>query len=403
MGGGAGGGMGGGAGGGMGGGAGGAGIDPIDIPKGNPIPLEEAAATFAERVCGVIQRCDCAEAPSGEECITALTELMTGEIGTNQGRGLTYDPECFEPQIQLYELYGCRSVAGLRGDDEASLSACRLQACQVFSGDRPEGAECADTKHSLGSACAPGLVCSSFGKCIQPACLPWRGAGALGEACSNDEGGRACVEGAYCDTQGTKRCQDIPTEGESCTGSYFCEPGSTCQDSTGGDRADAICKAPLAEGTPCSSNTGCAEGLACVTPAGAEVGTCTTPLADGQPCTTAGECASGHCPFNVEPRVCTPTPGAGEPCSERCQEGLVCNYGLQPIVCGVPGEEDGPCRPDRSCDEGLVCSRNGACRRPLPDGSACMENADVCAEGLECHPFNRVCGQPEPAICGFVR
>lgn len=239
-------------------------------------------------------------------------------------------------------------------------------------------------------------MCSAFGKCIAPLCLPWRGEGKRGEPCANDEGGRACEEGTYCDTQGTKRCQPIPTEGESCATSYFCAPGSFCVDATGGDRADAVCTPPRGQGEPCG---GCTEGLACITPAGAPVGTCGAPLADGQPCQASTECASGYCPFGDEPRLCAPTPGAGEPCNDRCQEGLACNYGLLPIVCGVPGAEDGPCRPDRTCEEGLVCSRNGACRRPLMQDAPCDANADVCAEGLECGDFSRTCGPPIPGYC----
>lgn len=185
-------------------------------------------------------------------------------------------------------------------------------------------------------ACSGGLACVRHPIDDYGVCGP---ALARGEACDRD---RECADPLVCVRS---QCDDVPLEGEACSGT--CEPGRVC------GLGPAVCLLPaLGEGDLCARG-GCPEGLAC-------------------------QSVSGSLEYR-----CAPTPELGEPCPELiCAAGLVC----LDSVCATPviRAEGESCSDREPCVEGAHCY-SGTCLVPIPAGSSCRgESALACGRGAWC-------------------
>ena len=137
--------------------------------------------------------------------------------------------------------------------------------------------------------------------------------------------------------------------------------------------------------------TDCAKGLACA-------GTCFAPC--GGAAEVGQSCASRPCNeglFCDASDACVELPGAGEPCTGRCDEGSFCGTPdpMNPAVSEcIPLAADGqPCMGHLECASGHCPV--GSCA-PLPgQDEACP--ADLCADGLSC--VNEMCVRGGAAIC----
>lgn len=98
-------------------------------------------------------------------------------------------------------------------------------------------------------------------------------------------------DGIYC-ASGTGgaagKCTKISDVGGACSGSsYSCKKGLTC------DFGTSTCKALPAIGEACTFD--CATGAYCDTPSGASGGTCKATVAEGADCTSNSMCATNNC------------------------------------------------------------------------------------------------------------
>lgn len=179
-------------------------------------------------------------------------------------------------------------------------------------------------------------------------CKVHSGGGQVGDACTPyyQALGDTCAQGLQC----FETCVEIPddvvirAEGEACEPqTEVCESGSACQPPADDPLGATTCIRLPGAGEPCT--IGCQEGLSCDLPEGATERTCLAP------------------------------PGAGEPC----------------------GSYPDPCAADLFCD-----SSTDTCTQILAEGTACDDD-DQCGEGMVCREADDgsqdVCRPEEPLVC----
>jgi hypothetical protein len=363
--------------------------EPVTPKTAADVPQEDAPTAYADRLCPVVAGCACGPLTENadEAACRANVEQFFGELQAFAApRGLVYQPQCVGAFADTLADLGCAV------NPESTLDLCRGRSCALFRGAAGAGEPCEAAPFGA-ETCGDGLRCDPSGVCAVDACLPWLPVGTAGDPCFDGTYGRRCADGLICDVRGSNCCRPPFEPGERCGTALLCVAGQTCFDETPEDTSDAVCVPLRQAGESCWIN-GCAEGLTCVTPAGAPLGACEPPRSEGSPCGTPFDCASQHCAEGT----CRAVPGEGEPCTVACAEGLLCNYGVQPIVCGRPGVEQGPCRPgEPRCDGDLTCDPSWVCRPTAAVGEACEPPARPCSADGECQ--GGVCVARTPPIC----
>ncbi len=102
--------------------------------------------------------------------------------------------------------------------------------------------------------------------------------------------------------------------------------------------------------------------------------------ANGQPCTTTYQCAStSHClrPNGATCGSCTPLPKAGEPCTDVCSPGSICQAG----ACIAPQAYNEACDAAKPCVPRVNACINGVCSAMKPLGQACSGAATAIGSG----------------------
>jgi hypothetical protein len=202
--------------------------------------------------------------------------------------GLVYDPSCWGATIEVLRRDECDARFDEDDDDCAA-------PCRPWHGQREIDEYCSYDEFGL-TDCAQGLVCAP-------------------KFCEEGDCPSVCHD-PCARSQAGERCRDVP-----------CADGLAC------DVEEDTCVTAPALGEPCVSGGGCGEGRRCDD----ATDTCVSGSEEepqgalpGEPCTGHSQCLSGMCPAGY----CTALPGEGEPCTNACEEGLVCDDATS--LCGPP-------------------------------------------------------------------
>lgn len=224
-------------------------------------------------------------------------------------------------------LDGCAQALGV---PSVCSALSEVEGCQLPAGTLPDGEACGDNAQCASGACKGGASSPSLSR----------------------DGGAAP---AYCGV-----CIATGREGGECVAGVLCSPGLRC---TGGR---------------CTKPTRVADGAACTTSIGGDIG-----------CNVGSYCASQDVNGQSE-RRCAKYPLKGEDCtSSTCVAGLVCLAGK----CADRVEAGGACPNRTECNVNLSCTSevcvapsivqvDQPCGALNPPGAAA--NFANCAAGLSC-------------------
>lgn len=200
------------------------------------------------------------------------------------------------------------------------------------------------------AAALPTISCDTWWNSVAPACDPGPGQLADGASCidkSQCQGG-TCLQGG---SSGCGVCASVSPLGGACQASAECAAGAACS-------PEGKCVLPIEEGGACDAQNLCAVSLRCVE------GKCARLARAGDACDPAGL----DCNF-FEGLTCDPASG-------KCA----------PVKLAPAGEPCGPINGELiTCGAGAVCSPQGVCVAPLPDGAACnAQSESACAPPATC-------------------
>jgi hypothetical protein len=164
-------------------------------------------------------------------------------------------------------------------------------------------------------------------------------------------------------------CQPMHGPDELCGSSALCAPGLACY-KTAGETA-STCRPELPLGAACLPTEECSNLLTC------SFGVCSLPPSEGEPCDGKGLhscaypwlCLDGVC---ASGSTSAPSPGLGEPCTESCKLGALCEAG----ICQLAALSGEPCVNDEAAPANQRCASypgfgciDGICKwKPLIDG-----------------------------------
>ncbi len=276
-----------------------------DDDENGPVDESDAPSEVAQRFCAAFYGCDCdafsMRFDSMADCETEYAESIQDQIDNGNAAMLTYQAACPGIWLDALDELQCQTVFEAGMDDSAVAAFRALVECKLFYGTRGAGEPCQVDPDVSGDECEKDLVCEN------EVCAVRVEAPELGETCMPN--GEVCAGGAACldlDGDGASICEALPKAGETCLGMLdLCDAYLTC------DQTDKTCVSLPAVGQPCGPQgvIRCAEGAVC----------------------GAGD-------------MCEAAPGAGEPCTYFCEEGLICQENVcavaQPLVCGFVGTGD---------------------------------------------------------------
>lgn len=269
-----------------------------------PVDEDDAPSEIAKRVCAAYFGCDC-EAfnmrfDSMADCETEYAETVQDRIDDGNAAGLTYQAACPGLLLDALDTLHCETQFEVILDDEALAAATEFLQCKLFYGTRAAGEPCEVDPNVAGDECTKDLVCEN-GTCAVRVEPP-----EVGETCL--DGGPGCPSGSACldlDADGELVCESLPGAGGTCLGMLdLCGPYLFC------DQTDKRCAAVASIGEACTPGLyPCVEGAVCGTD-----------------------------------QMCEAAPGAGEPCTFFCAEGLTCDQNVcavaSPVICGFVGTGD---------------------------------------------------------------
>lgn len=170
----------------------------------------------------------------------------------------------------------------------------------------------------------------------------------------------SCQSG-YCVPSTDAPCGTCEPKGgpdQPCGNSASCATGLACYKAEG--ETTSTCRPELPLGAACLPSEECSALLTC------SFGACSLPPSKGEPCDGVGPHACAY-PWSCIGGVCgstgTPSPGLGEPCTDVCKLGAVCESGVcqlaalsgEPCVDGpdAPAHERCATYPDFGCIDGV--------------------------------------------------
>jgi hypothetical protein len=265
-----------------------------------PVAQADAAQTFANFYCDLLTSCNCDTQITDAQCVDESTVEFQTALDEGLAAGLIYNADCMGTYLGYVQELGCKTVSELVDDSTLVELGTSLYDCKVLSGTGNIGDPCTSSYDTiLADSCMQGLIC------VNSVCTELTPEGPiakqLGEIC--DPQTEICVAGSVCTSSladpMTYTCVDLPSVGQSCMQTYYCEEGSWC------DSTDFTCKAPLGAGETCEPfGNQCQAALFCD-----ETGlTCVPRLAAGEACGDDDECTEGlECEASdAGPEVCVP-------------------------------------------------------------------------------------------------
>ncbi|HET6610535.1 MAG TPA: Dickkopf N-terminal cysteine-rich domain-containing protein [Kofleriaceae bacterium] len=341
---------------------------PADVCAADTIDIGDIPDCYRQAVCDHLIACE-GTFTDTDSCLDAVS--ASGELSNDAFF------EAMEAAIDAGEVY--LDQAALK-TCFASLSQCGevgVEACdRVFSGDDTGADPC-----FYDEECVPGGRCDNHNAnqmCTAATCIDPVG---LGDPCEFDATGAPlgdCKPGDQCVDIGSGRICTAGDDGDTCNGSFDCDPEMYC--------ADGICRPDKGPNATCDDDAACAGDALCVGNGFMPVtGICQRPDAAGDKCD--GQCYGAlYCKGVTEAvaGTCQPLPVESESCQEsgRCAPGLFCNPNL---TCLPQVPEDGTCFSPEECEPGLFCEvpagSAGTCVALRDLGEACTAD-DACESHL---------------------
>lgn len=304
---------------------------------GDGLPLEDLEEELLGQLCERMVRCGVYADDAA--CRADFGALIGGLVSQVESGRVDYDAELAARCLE--------AAAGASCDRTAEENREQLQVCvDALKGTVADGAQCFNDQECISEECEVetcNMACCAgvCGRTIVPA--------AIGQACPD----LACVNGAYCSTQGT--CAALLAAGASCNDDEECAYGLFCNGTTCVDAPD--------RGQPCPDGMCGGIGDRC-----SDEGTCVALGARGAPC--SGGFAFSECQrplvCNESTLQCSDPPAVGSACVFQCAEGAFCN---DTNVCeatkgnGAACTGDGECT-SRYCDDfaaSPVCADEPVC------------------------------------------
>jgi hypothetical protein len=156
-----------------------------------------------------------------------------------------------------------------------------------------------------------------------------------------------------------------------------------------GEDCDKVFSGLVAVEGDCYQGNECAEGLYCDESVSECPGNCQAYKDIGQSC-NGGDCNPDVADCDYQQGVCAALAGVGQICDYvECEEGLVCDYDVDPAVCLNPAGDGGSCTSNHGCQTGLQCV-DGTCIGPAGAGQECDVGAEfeyfmfACAPNYYC-------------------
>jgi len=301
-----------------------------------------------EAMCTSDSTVDC-----GLKTKAACEAVITGHLA--DGAACTAGHQCTSGNCRKEKFY-CATGTCLPTGNLGDACSWAPHACKP-------GLTCAGDKCVADVAIEQGKPCSSSSQCAQGAyCRPQGNdlfcatKGEPGGACQQPGG---CNDSAYCDMSksGMPQCVTKAKAGEACAIQPYeqdyispCDAGLRCMTEGPGKGS---CQVTVGVGAACVADDQCL-GLDLLCTAGSGGPTCATLPGKGQSCTESGNLDKRYrCvpPYSCVGGVCVDMPGLGQPRSDRCAGGAVCN---EAKVCAPPPSEGEVCT--SRCAAGLACS-----------------------------------------------
>jgi hypothetical protein len=286
--------------------------------SGGSIPLSDLGARLLDAICSREVRCGVY--PDKATCAATLGNLLdeaqlTADV--NAGR-VVYDgkaaADCLSTAYDSPSGFGSCS-------NTVALSAPGTPSCgDAIKGTLATGAACFDSDVCLSGSCDRS-ACTSGAACCMGVCAAAKTTVGIGDDCSSAT--VACPEASFCPqssptgtspmctakiaagqpctnltdcasgtlcvsdaTTGAGACGKLPTRGQSCMASQFCDAVTDyCNTTTG------LCTARVAPGGACPMMNSCVAYATCSA-------TTTTSVAQGMEgavCAAAADCLSGNC------------------------------------------------------------------------------------------------------------
>jgi hypothetical protein len=253
---------------------------------GSPVLETEAASKYANLYCNLIETCDCDTQISVTQCVDESTNEFQASLDAALMAGLIYHADCMGTYLGYLEDFGCVTASEVVDNPMQIEGATHLYDCKPLSGNGNVGDACTNFYETIfADSCMQGLICSNS-VCIDAGFDNPNDGKQVGEVC--DPQTEFCVDGAVCTSSMadpmTYTCVDLPSVGQSCMQTYYCDDGSWC------DSTDYMCKAPVGAGEACDPfGAECQETLFCDDTSM----TCVTRLAEGLACDNDGQCMVG--------------------------------------------------------------------------------------------------------------
>lgn len=252
---------------------------------GSPVPQTQAASNYANLYCNLIESCDCDTQIPVTQCVDESTTEFQTALDEALAAGLIYHADCMGMYFGYLEDFGCVTASEIVDNPTLIGVGTNLYDCKPLSGNGNVGDPCTYYYETIfADSCMQGLICSNS-VCTESG-FENPNAKQVGEVC--DPQTEFCVDGSVCTSSMadpmTYTCVDLPSVGQSCMQTYYCDDGSWC------DTTDFMCKAPVGAGETCDPfGAQCQETLFCD-----DTGlTCVPRLAEGQACDNDGQCMEG--------------------------------------------------------------------------------------------------------------
>lgn len=289
-----------------------------------------------------------------ENWVWALALTMLVGCGSNEPKQRTGDVK-EDPRCAAYTAATCGKMAqcwpwllkASYGDMETCVHRSAALCSNVLTA---HGSSWTPEKIDACAEALPTISCDTWWNSVAPACDPGPGQLADGTRCidkSQCQGG-ACLQGG---SSGCGVCSSVSPLGGPCQASAECAPGAACS-------PEGKCVLPIEEAGSCDAQNLCAVSLRCVQ------GKCVPLARAGEACDPAGF----DCNF-FEGLTCDPS-------TNQCAS----------VKLAPAGQPCGPINGELiTCGAGAICSAQGVCVAPLPDGAACgAQSESSCTPPATC-------------------
>ncbi len=329
---------------------------------GDTVEIDDYASAYLAAECAYQARCHgtevaagCSEPSNALPWFAAYTASLVGSVHAGV---IAYDGARAADCLDALRTRSCS-----RAHERDRAPRCEA----VFTGTLAAGQACMNDAACASGSCAADCAAN---QCCAGTCLGNARSApvpvALGAVCADPTSGdasdiQACVEGAYCDVEGTSRCTALRPAATACESTFQCGYGLACFG------APRICRVPPGLGAACllvEGDSWCDRGTEC----DRATMTCVRLTDEGEACDPAGDHCRGNLTCSDATRLCTRYPAVGQACVFHCDGRAYCRR--------TPEQVDGICTALER--DGVACADDGQCAGGICDAQSACASPPVC-------------------------